>query len=160
MPMNRIKQFLIENTVKYTTIEHSPAYTAMEIAESSHISGRKMSKTIIFRADDQLCMAVVPANFWVDCASLKKITRSSFVEIAQEKDFAELFPECELGAMPPFGTLFGMITFFDEKLLDTPLLSFNAGSHSQVMQMQTNDYLSLCNPVIVNISTTHRFNAA
>ena len=160
MPIDRLKNYLASNKVKYVTINHSPAFTASEIAELSHISGKEMVKTVIFHAGSDMCMAVVPSNFWVSCENLKKVTGAPFVELAQEHEFTSMFPGCAPGAMPPFGHLYDMDVFMDEKLLEDEMIAFSAGSHSQILQMALNDYVELANPIIVSLSTTHKHNAA
>ena len=160
MPVNRLKQFLDSNDVKYVTIQHSPAYTAMEVAEESHIKGRIMAKTVIFKADDELVMCVVPAGYWVDCHNLKATTGANYVELARESVFAAHFPDCEVGAMPPFGNLVGMKNYMDEKLLENESIAFNAGTHSLVFHMDLGNYIEMANPVIAKISTMEKNKAA
>mgnify|MGYP000318381094 CR=1 FL=1 len=108
MSLYLIKDYLNDCHIKFTTIEHSPAYTARETAELSHISSAKMAKTIVLHADNEACLVVVPASYWVDCRLLKEITHAFHVDLAKEKEFTYLFPGCETGAIPPFGKLFGL----------------------------------------------------
>ena len=160
MPVNRLISFLESNQVKYLTIDHSPAYTAMEIAELAHISGREMVKSVIFNTDKGYCMAVVPSDYWVSCESLKDITNSTYVELAREDNFKSMFPGCAPGSMPPFGHLFDMDVYMDEKILEDKTIAFSAGSHSQVIQMSLGDYVELANPAIVSLSSKTKHNAA
>ena len=160
MAVNELMNYLDSNQIKYVTVNHSQAYTAQEIAAVAHISGKEMAKSVIFRIDDSYCMVVVPANYWVDCENLKEITGAGFVELAREEDFSGFFPNCEVGAMPPFGHLYKMEVFMDERLLTDTEISFNAGSYSLLIRMALQDYVELANPVIVSLSTKMKVNAA
>ncbi|RPJ62603.1 MAG: YbaK/EbsC family protein, partial [Acidobacteria bacterium] len=107
MPVKKLKEFLDENRVKYVTISHSLAYTAQEIAATAHIPGKELAKTVIIRADGRMAMAVLPASLKVDFDLLADATGAKKIELATEREFKQLFPDCEMGAMPPFGNLYG-----------------------------------------------------
>ena len=127
MPAQKLKEFLDSSRIKYVTITHSFAYTAQEIAASAHIAGRELAKTVIVKIDDKMAMAVLPASFKVSFDLLKKAAGASKVELANEQEFRSMFPESELGAMPPFGNLYGMEVFADESLAQDEEIAFNAG---------------------------------
>ena len=127
MPTKKLKEFLDSNKVKYVTIDHSLAYTAQEIAAAADIPGKELAKTIIVRIDGEVAMAVLPASYRVDTALLATVAGAKKVEIAGEEEFEDLFPGCELGAMPPFGNLYGIKVFAAEKLARDREIAFNAG---------------------------------
>ena len=108
MPAQQLKNFLDSNHVKYTTITHSPEYTAQEIAASAHLPGKELAKTVIVKVDGEFAMAVLPATKHLSLSRLRTAAGAGNAEIASEDEFEELFPDCELGAMPPFGNLYDM----------------------------------------------------
>ena len=152
MPARRLKKFLDDHEVKYTTITHSPAFTAQEIAHSAHISGKDVAKTVIAKADGEMVMVVLPASDQVVFDFLKAAVGADKVELATEWEFQDRFPECELGAMPPFGNLFGMEVFVSEGLSEDDEIAFNAGSHTELIKMKYRDFEKLVNPRVVRLS--------
>ena len=118
MPAKKLKEYLDKSRVKYVTINHSPAYTAQEIAEISHISAKALAKTVIVKINDKLAMVVTPAHVKVSFDQIKKSTKAKQVELASEFEFQERFPGCELGAMPPFGNLFDMDVYVTNDLTE------------------------------------------
>lgn len=153
MPARKLKRFLDDHGVRYVTINHSPAFTSQEIAASAHIPGKELAKTVVVELDGRLAMAVLPASFQIDLQRLKAATGADHVSVASEKDFADRFPECELGAMPPFGNLYDMEVFADVSLIDDDEIAFNAGTHSELVQLPYADFAALVAP------TTGRFAA-
>lgn len=149
MVADRVKEFLDEQRVKYVTIRHSIAFTAQEIAASAHISGREIAKTVIIWLDDKLAMAVLPASKRVSLDEVRRIVGSNRVELADEVDFVDLFPGCEVGAMPPFGNLYGMEVYLDPSLAEDDAIAFNAGSHTELLRMEFDDFLDLVKPKII-----------
>ncbi len=149
MPARRLKEFLDDNRIRYTTISHSPAYTAQEIAARAHIPGQELAKTVCVKVDGQLAMAVLPASYSVDFQLLKEVTGADRLELAVEQDFRDRFPECELGAMPPFGNLYGMDVYVAVKLTEDETIAFSAGSHSELIRMYYADYERLVKPKVV-----------
>jgi Ala-tRNA(Pro) deacylase len=152
MPIQKLKKFLDDNRIKYVSIKHSLAYTAQEIAASTHISGRNMAKTVIIKLDGKMAMAVLPAPCRVDTKLLKKETGAKKVEIATEQEFTNLFPECDVGAMPPFGNLYNMDVYVDRKLIEDEEIAFNAGSHTELIKMAYKDFERLVRPKVVSLS--------
>ena len=150
MPVQKIKQFLDEHKVKYTIISHSAAYTAQEIAESAHIPGRELAKTVVVDIDDKKAMVVQPATSMVNLGRLKKAIGATHVSLAEEKDFQTLFPDCEVGAMPPFGNLYGMDVYVSESLTLDDEIAFNAGSHTELIRLAYSDFASLVEPKVVS----------
>src|SRR5690349_21541661 len=130
MPVRQLKEFLDRENVKYVSIIHSAAYTAQEVAASAHITGKELGKTVIVQLDGQMAMAVLPANRKIVLQDLREVTGSDQVKFATEEEFRQKFPECETGAMPPFGNLYGMDVFLAQALTDNHEIAFNAGTHS------------------------------
>jgi Ala-tRNA(Pro) deacylase len=152
MAATKLKEFLDANGVKYVTIHHSVAYTAQEVAASAHVRGREMAKTVVVRLDGNLAMAVVPAAQKVDVRRLKEVAGATAAEIAAEQDFRASFPECDLGAMPPFGNLYGVPVYVDARLAEDQEIAFNACSHTEVMRLAFKDFERLVRPKIVPLT--------
>ncbi len=152
MPVKKLKAFLDEHGIKYVTLSHSPAYTAQEIAASAHIPGKEMAKTVMVKLDNVMAMAVLPASYQVDFGLLKEATGATTVALATEEEFKNLFPDCELGAMPPFGNLYGMDVFMASSLAEDEEITFNAGSHTELIRMAFPDYVRLVQPVQLHFS--------
>ncbi len=152
MPMTRLKDYLEEHGVRFVTISHSQAFTAQEIAAVAHIPGKEMAKTVMVKLDGELAMAVLPAPDQVSIPRLTKISGAKHVEIASEKDFEDRFPACELGAMPPFGNLWEMPVFVDQRLREDEEIFFNAGTHTELVKLSYADYERLVSPVVAQLA--------
>jgi Ala-tRNA(Pro) deacylase len=152
MPAKKIKEFLDSHQVKYITVTHSTAYTAQQIAQVAHIPAKELAKTVMIKINGKMAMAVLPADHKVDFDLLKQITGADKVELAGEQEFRTLFPDCEVGAMPPFGNLYGMEVYAHEALAEDDEIGFNAGSHSEIIKMAYKDFKRLVKPKIVDIS--------
>ena len=152
MPVKKLIQFLDENQVKYITIRHSSAFTTQEIAAKAHISGNKLAKTVIVKIQGKMAMAVLPASYIIDFDSLKRIFGTSNVVLATENEFKNRFPDCELGAMPPFGNLYDMEVYVAESLSEDKEIAFNAGSHVELIKLNYKDYERLVKPRIFKFS--------
>ena len=152
MPTQQLKSFLDSHHVKYKTISHSPEYTAQEIAASAHIPGRELAKTVIVKVDGEFAMAVLPASMHVSLSSLKNAAGVGTTELASEDEFESLFPDCELGAMPPFGNLYDMPVFLAEQLAEDDEITFNAGSHTELVQLAYSDFDRLVQPKVVALN--------
>jgi Ala-tRNA(Pro) deacylase len=147
----KLQQFLDERKVRYEHHTHPTSYTTQETAASLHVSDREMAKTVVVHADGALLLAVVPANQRVDLHHLQFVTRSSNMRIATEEEFANAFPSCELGAMPPFGILFGVSTYCDTQLEQNESIEFNAGSHNDTIRMEFADFKRLARPTMIDL---------
>ncbi|ANT65721.1 aminoacyl-tRNA deacylase [Prosthecochloris sp. CIB 2401] len=156
MPIQKLRDFLDARGVDYHTISHQPAYTSQDSAASAHIPGREMAKTVMVTIDGRLAMAVLPALCSLDFAKLASAAGSDDVRLASEGDFADMFPGCEVGAMPPFGHLYGMKTYLDPELAEDRELVFTAGSHQELLRMLYRDYERLEQPVITPLSASVR----
>ena len=153
MPVKKLKDFLDSNSIKYTMISHSQAYTAQLIAASAHIPGKELAKTVMVKIDDKMAMAVLPASFKVDFNLLKEGIGASNVGLAGEQEFKDKFPECDVGAMPPFGNLYGMEVFVAEKLAEDEEIVFNAGSHTELIRLAYKDFERLVKPKVMKFSS-------
>lgn len=152
MPTSTLFEILDSRNIKYSTIEHTPAYTAQEIAASSHTPGRELAKSIIVKLDGRLVMAVLPASRRINFDRLKQVSGAETVELATEREFADLFPDCQLGAMPPFGNLYDMAVLVDESLTDDEEIVFNACNHHELIRMAFEDFTKLVEPRILDFT--------
>lgn len=151
MPVQKLREFLDSNKVKYVTITHSPAFTAQDIAAAAHISGKEMAKTVMVKIDGEMTLVVLPASMRVDFTRLLDATGAQEVELAHEPEFAGLFPGCDLGAMPPFGNLYGLHTLVAEELTEDEEIAFNAGSATELVKMAYADFERLVKPRVLPI---------
>jgi len=156
MSLSRLRQFLDSYNIKYVVISHSVAYTAGGIAALTHIPGKELAKTVIVRVDDKLAMAVVSASQHVDLELLKAATNARTVQLATEDAFKDRFPDCETGAMPPFGNLYGMDVFADESLARDKDIAFNAGSHRELVRLAWEDFEKLVHPKLMKLAVVKR----
>jgi Ala-tRNA(Pro) deacylase len=156
MPLNKLRAFLDQNHIRYLVISHSKAYTAQGIAALAHISGKELAKTVILKLDGSLAMAVLPASYQVDLAAIKKATGVRVAELATEHEFQQHFPDCETGAMPPFGNLYGIPVYVDETLTDDEEIAFNAGSHYELIRLAYTDFEDLVKPLVMDFSSAHK----
>ncbi len=153
MPVKTLKAFLDRENIKYISIVHSPAYTAQEVAASAHVTGREFAKTVIVQLDGQMAMAVLPANRKIVLQDLREVTGSDQVKFASEEEFKAKFPDCETGAMPPFGNLYGMEVYVAESLTQDEEIAYNAGSHTEIIKMSFRDFERLVKPQVVSFTT-------
>ena len=152
MPTEKLKKFLENHDVKYVSIRHPPAYSAQTIAELAHIPGKELAKTVIVRINDKFAMAVLPASCRVHLGHLKVAVSASHVELATETEVENLFPDCERGAMPPFGNLYDMDVYVAEQLTEDEEIAFSAGSHTEVVRMAYKEFERLVKPKITALT--------
>lgn len=152
MPVKKLKEFLDANHIRYVSIRHSPAYTAQQIAASAHVKGKDLAKTVMVKLDGKLAMAILPASYKVDLDLLGQAAGAAKAELATEAEFKGMFPECELGAMPPFGNLYGMDVYVGQVLAEDEEIAFNAGSHTELIKLAYADFERLVRPKVVKIS--------
>jgi Ala-tRNA(Pro) deacylase len=152
MPVEKLKAFLDLNGVRYVTIKHSNAYTSQEIAASAHVSGREFAKTVMIKIEDKMAMAVLPASYQIDFGLLREIFSNKTVTLATEAQFSTVFPDCDPGAMPPFGNLYGMEVYTEEILTADREIAFNAGSHSEIIRLSYEDFSRLVKPKVFRFS--------
>lgn len=155
MPLSKLREFLDSHNIKYLVISHSLAYTAQGIAALAHVSGKKLAKTVIVKIDGVLAMAVIPASEHVDLDQLRTLTGAKTVEIATEAEFNDVFPDCETGAMPPFGNLYDMPVYADISLSQFEEITFSAGTHRELVRMRWADMARLVNPTVDKVAYQH-----
>ncbi|MGB7757808.1 MAG: YbaK/EbsC family protein [Salinisphaera sp.] len=149
MPSQKLIEYLDREGVKYSVVHHSRAITASEIAQATHISGRNLAKTVVVDIDGRLAMAVLPATEQVHPDDLARQVGAKSVRLAKEYEFESRFPDCEIGAMPPLGNLYGLEVFVSSRLTADELIAFNAGTHEEVVQMPYSTFERLVNPVVL-----------
>jgi Ala-tRNA(Pro) deacylase len=154
MPVTKLKAFLDSRGVRYVSIQHSKAFGAAEVAESAHVKSRDFAKTVIVKIDNALAMVVLPANRRIELHDLGEWLACSHVRLATEAEFKDAFPGCELGAMPPFGNLYGMPVYVAASLADEKEIAFNAGTHTEVIKMAYEDFEQLVQPLVLDFVTT------
>lgn len=149
MPVKKVKEFLDKHEIKYVSMSHSPAFTSQEIAAAAHISGRELAKTVVVKIDGKLAMVVIPANHQVNFAKLRDATGAKAVDLASESEFKDKFSGCEVGAMPPFGPLYDIPVYLSSMLGQQDHIVFNAGSHSELVQLSFPDFEKLVKPKVL-----------
>jgi len=152
MRTSRVKDFLDTNRIQYSSIVHPTSYTAQGTAAYAHVPGKELAKTVIVRVDSQLAMVVLAASAQLDLGAIKRMSKARTVTLAAEPEFEFKFPDCDLGAMPPFGNLYGMPVYVDEFLTYDKEIAFNAGSHSELVRMTYEDFERLVNPIVGHFS--------
>jgi Ala-tRNA(Pro) deacylase len=152
MSAQKLKQFLDANGVRYQAIPHFTAYTAQETAASAHVHGRELAKTVMVRIDGRPAMAVLPATKRLDPERLREAAAARGVTLLSEREFKDLFPDCEVGAMPPFGNLYDLPVFVDASLSFDDHIAFNAGSHEELIQLDYQDFERLVRPRVAGLA--------
>jgi Ala-tRNA(Pro) deacylase len=152
MPVQKLKRFLDENKVAYITIFHSQAYSSDRTAASAHIPGQEFAKTVMIKIDGIMAMAILPAKYHIDFDLFRKIIPGKTVELAGESEFKNYFPNCDVGAMPPFGNLYNMETLVDRTLTEDKEIAFNAGTHRELIKLDYSDFERLVKPKIMDFA--------
>ena len=151
----RLAAYLQEEGVEFSAHRHPQAFTAQEVAASEHVSGHRFVKVVMVKSDDDLAMVCVPASLDVDLDAVARVLNVDTVQLAEESEFAPVFADCEVGAMPPFGNLYEVPVYFDEALESDERIVFNAGTHRETFEMSVNDFERLVHPKVAHFSTTH-----
>jgi Ala-tRNA(Pro) deacylase len=152
MPLNeRLRSFLDSQHADYTLSVHPKAFTAREVAYAEHLPAREVAKTVVVFGDAEYHMVVIPASKLVDFQELRPALGLSQVRLATEDELNNLFPDCELGAMPPFGGPYGLTVYLDSSLAGEPEITFNAGTHREVLHMRTAEFRRIAKPGIVSL---------
>jgi len=147
--LSKLQAFLNENQVAYRHTSHPTAYTAREVAAAEHIPASEIAKTVVFLSENGYAMAVLCADSVVDLEQLRLSLGLTRLRLATEAELGELFPQCELGAMPPFGNLYNLPVYVDSRLSTQQEIVFNAGTHRDVVHMPFRDFERLVNPAIL-----------
>jgi Ala-tRNA(Pro) deacylase len=148
-----LEAYLDKENVRYAIITHPRAFTATEVAQSAHIPGGMLAKTVLVEIDGTLAMAVLPANHRVRIADLRELAQTDVVRLAHEDKFKRLFPDCEVGAMPPFGNLYDMPVYVSPLLAEQAEIAFNAGSHTEIIKLSWQDFERLVKPRVASFTT-------
>jgi Ala-tRNA(Pro) deacylase len=152
MPIsNRIKSHLEANKISYSPVSHPSSYTAQGAAAVMHVSGSEVAKTVVVQAAKEYCLIVMPASYHVKPAKLAHVLGCT-IRLASEEEFSSLFPDCELGAMPPLGELYGLRVYVDESLAVDKEIIFNAGTHRDAIRMNFEDFVSLARPTVCSFA--------
>jgi Ala-tRNA(Pro) deacylase len=155
MPIPRsVEKFLGDQHVAYSVLHHRPAYTAQEEASVAHVPGWQWAKTVACLADKRPILAVVPAPCLVDFDRLREIAGAKDIRLASEREFGSLYPDCELGAMPPLGPLYGQQVFIDRTLATDGDIVFDAGSHSDAVKVKYDDFARAVRPTVGDLGRT------
>jgi Ala-tRNA(Pro) deacylase len=150
--IKKLKDYLEKNQVRYEPGVHEPVYTSQEIAATLHVPGKELAKVVMVKVDGKMVMLVLPASYRVDTKKLKKVLKCKKLAISKEKEFEELFPDCEVGAMPPFGNLYNLEVWVDQVLTEDKFIVFQAGSHVETLKIKYSDYARLVNPKVGDFS--------
>lgn len=150
--LGRLREFLEANHVQYSVHPHKEAYTAQEIAALQHVKGRALAKVVIVRAGPDFHMLVLPTDHRVDLARARIALGLAELRLATEAEFRDLFPGCEVGAMPPFGNLYGLPVWADRSLEKNEEIVFNAGSHTLTARLAFRDFATLVRPAMADFA--------
>ncbi len=153
MPSQRLQDFLNQSGVRFQVLTHPNAYTVAAIGAVTHIPRKEFAKIVMVRVDGHLCMAVIPGSRHLDVGALKSALGAKSAMLVSEHDFESTFPDCELGAMPPFGVLYNLPVYVDEHLREDKNIFFNAGSHRELVKITYRDFERLQKPQVLRIAT-------
>ncbi len=146
--LKRLKDYLDSQNVPYQVFDHDAAYTAPEIAHALHVSGKMFAKVVIAKVDDRFVMLVLPSNWQVDFKRIRAVLNGRHVRLATESEIQGLFPDCEIGTMPPFGNLYGMLVYVDQLLAEDQEIVFEAGTHLGAVKLRYQDFAGLVHPTL------------
>ena len=153
MPLlEKLRVFLEQNRAEYSHTVHAIAYTAHEVALAEHLPPREVAKTVVVHSDDGYHMLIVPATKLVDFQEVRLALGLSHARMVPETELNGLFPDCELGAMPPMGNLYGMPVYLDSDLAGEDMITFNGGTHRDVVHMRISEFRRLVKPTIVSLA--------
>lgn len=150
--LTRIKNHLEENRVVFSALTHPPSYTAQGTAAVMHVSGREVAKTVVVQAGKEYYLAVMPASSHIQLGKLSQVIGRP-ARLAGEREFHSLFPDCELGAMPPLGELYGLPVYVDESLIADNEIVFNAGTRRDAVRMNLADFMRLAKPLACSFAS-------
>lgn len=143
----RLAEYFRENGVACQFMTHPTAYTAQEVAAAQHVSGKQVAKVVIVRADERNVMVVLPASAHIAFPKLQALLDARMVRLAKEEEFSGIFPDCDLGAMPPFGNLYGLPVYVDKSLAAAKEIVFQAGTHRDTAKIAYADFARLAQPI-------------
>lgn len=149
----KLKKFLDENKVGYQVAAHPEVYTAQEIAAAMHVPGKELAKVVMVKAGESFVMTVLPASWRIDMTKLRETLKTKDIRLATEDEFKSLFPDCEPGAMPPFGNLYGIDVYEDKSLTEDEEIFFQAGNHIESVKMRYKDFERLVKPKVADFGS-------
>jgi len=150
--LSRVKEYLDSQNVPYAHHLHRTAYTAQEVAAEEHIPGKMVAKTVIVKYGDRLAMVVLPASARLDLEAVRRLVGHKDARLASELEFTGAFPDCDVGAMPPFGNLYGVPVYVDAALAQDEEIAFNAGTHQDSIHLKYADFARLASPTIASLA--------
>jgi len=149
----KLEALLEEQGVHYEKYTHATTYTAQRLADAEHVSGYMVAKPVVVKSESGYAMCVLPAPKHVDLRRVAEALHEREVELANEAEMAELFPDCELGAEPPVGSMFHLMTVMDSQLEDDEYIVMQSGTHREAIKMRREDWEALCDPIVAPITT-------
>ena len=149
---DRLEAYLRENKVPFQVQHHAQAFTAQEIAASEHVPGKMLAKVVMVFAEGKMVMLALPATHRVDLTKAGRVLGAKDVRLAREDEFAAAFPDCEVGAMPPFGNLYDLPVYIDKALAEDETIVFNAGTHTDTISLKYTDYERLAKPTVADFA--------
>lgn len=152
MPIQKLRDFLDDANIQYESISHQPTETARQTAKAVKMDDKDIAKIVMVRVDGKMTMVVLPASHKIHFNMLERELRARNIELATEDEFKELFPECEVGAMPPFGNLYDLDVIVADALTKDETIAFNAGTHNEVIRMAYKDFESITNPKVASFT--------
>ena len=151
--LRRLKEYLDNAKVSYEVVTHAETYTAPALAQTLHVPGKELAKTVMLKVGERFVMTVLPANWKVDLRRLRDIFQTHHVRLATEEEFKGLFPDCEIGAMPPFGNLYGLEVYVDQALTADEEIVFPAGTYQDAVRLRYEDFANLVHPSVAEFHT-------
>jgi Ala-tRNA(Pro) deacylase len=148
----RMEKYLRENGVGFQVQSHEQAFTMQEVAAALHVPGSQVAKVVIVCADKDKVMLVLPAPYSMNVDLVRDMVGAKTIRLAQEQEFADLFPDCATGAMPPFGNLYGVPVYLDRSMSEEPDMVFRIGTHRETMKIAYADFVRLAQPVVGDFS--------
>ncbi len=148
----KLKEFLDKNRVSYHVLTHRTAFTAQETAATLHVPGKEVAKCVVVRLDEKPALAVLPASLRINFRELEQAASAKRSQLLSEVDFQQLFPDCEVGAMPPLGNLYGLPVYADDSLAEDEEIVFNAGTHAEAIRMHYADFVKLAKPKVAHFA--------
>ena len=149
---DRLENYLRENQVRFEEHHHPRAVSAQEVAASEHVPGRMLAKTVMVLADGEMVMLALPAPYQVDLEKAAAALGVDEVRLAEEEEFEDSFPDCEVGAMPPFGNLYGVPVYVEKTLAEDETIVFRSGTHTETMSVTYTDFERLVEPIVVQFA--------
>ncbi len=149
----KLEKYFRDNGVEFKAMTHPTAYTAQDVAAAQKVKGKQVAKVVMALADGKAVMLVMPASYRTDFSKLKGVLKAKEGRLAKEEEFSGLFPDCDTGAMPPFGNMYNVPVYVDRSLTEDPEIVFQAGSHRDTMKITYQDYARLAQPIVADFAT-------